>query len=73
MLIIDSSDVDTPLPPCGLCRQVIREFCPPEAPVLLVPASYRPSLTGEGITAVQVKDLFPLALGPELAVAGIAR
>lgn len=34
------SDVAFPITPCGLCRQVLREFCSPRMPCLLVPADY---------------------------------
>src|ERR1700747_931386 len=33
-------DVAQPVAPCGLCRQVIREFCALEMPILLVPAEH---------------------------------
>ncbi|GAA5971341.1 hypothetical protein JCM21900_002404, partial [Sporobolomyces salmonicolor] len=34
------SDLVTAITPCGICRQVLREFCPLDMPILLVPASY---------------------------------
>ncbi|KAJ7161012.1 cytidine deaminase-like protein [Mycena filopes] len=43
--------------PCGLCRQVIVEFCAPEMPVLLVTGDYLTS-TGE-LKETTVGELFP--------------
>ena len=44
-------------PPCGVCRQVLAEFCRPDFPVLLVtgPDSYERQTLG---------DLLPLGFGP---------
>ena len=36
-------------PPCGVCRQVLAEFCPPDFPILLV--------TAEGYTQTTLGDL----------------
>ncbi len=44
-------------PPCGVCRQVLAEFCPPEFPVLVV--------TGEGhYTEYTLGDLLPASFNP---------
>ncbi len=42
-------------PPCGVCRQVLAEFCPPEFPVLLA--------TATGYTETTLGELLPLAFG----------
>ncbi len=45
-------------PPCGVCRQVLAEFCPPEFPVLVV--------TGEDSFArYTLSQLLPSAFSPE--------
>ena len=44
-------------PPCGVCRQVLAEFCPPDLPVLLI--------TGEGAyRRVTLAELLPFGFGP---------
>ena len=44
-------------PPCGVCRQVLAEFCPPEFPVLLV--------TGpDTFERVTLAELLPRGFGP---------
>lgn len=46
-------------PPCGVCRQVMREFCDPESFEILCP-------DGEGnVRHYRLKDLLPDSFGPE--------
>ncbi|MBR4201517.1 MAG: cytidine deaminase [Oscillospiraceae bacterium] len=39
-IAIIGSDDDAPCYPCGICRQVMAEFCPPEFPVILSDGVY---------------------------------
>jgi cytidine deaminase len=50
-------DTDGPISPCGICRQVMVELCPPDMPVYLA------NLKGD-ITKTTVSDLLPGAFGP---------
>ncbi|KAG8221186.1 hypothetical protein J3R82DRAFT_2750 [Butyriboletus roseoflavus] len=56
--------------PCGICRQVLREFCHIDTPVLLVPADYpqKPPEGSEGeeggVRVETVGGLLPLSFGP---------
>ncbi|THV06493.1 cytidine deaminase [Dendrothele bispora CBS 962.96] len=34
------TDVSSTISPCGMCRQVLREFCALDMPILLVPSDY---------------------------------
>ncbi|MBN3556181.1 cytidine deaminase [Fictibacillus nanhaiensis] len=52
------ADTKRPVPPCGACRQVISELCPPEMPVYLT------NLKGD-VQEILVKDLLPGAFSPE--------
>ncbi len=36
----DDTEAQTPCCPCGICRQVLSEFCPPEFPVILADGVY---------------------------------
>ena len=46
-------------PPCGVCRQVMREFCDPEKFVIILAAS------PEDYETFLLKDLLPMGFGPE--------
>lgn len=52
------ADTKRPVPPCGACRQVIAELCPPEMPVFLT------NLRGD-VQKLTVADLLPGAFSPE--------
>jgi cytidine deaminase len=52
------ADTKRPVPPCGACRQVISELCPPEMIVYLT------NLNGD-VQEITVKDLLPGAFSAE--------
>lgn len=52
------ADTDRPVPPCGACRQVMAELCPPNMPVILT------NLKGD-IEETTVQQLLPGAFSPE--------
>lgn len=57
-----------PLAPCGICRQVIREFCALEMPILLVPAGYESGKgdnDGAELLETTVGGLLPHSFGPD--------
>jgi len=45
-------------PPCGICRQVMREFCKPDFEIILYNEQ-------KGIEIHTLKELLPLDFGPE--------
>lgn len=54
----DDSAVDTLCAPCGVCRQVMMEFCDPETFSIVM-------ANGEaGIVEILLKDILPYGFGP---------
>ncbi len=49
---------DTVVPPCGVCRQVMREFCNDDFEICLV--------TPNGIETTTLREIFPLSFGPDI-------
>jgi cytidine deaminase len=60
-----NTDVAQPLSPCGICRQVIREFCALKMPILLVPAGYPSADNGVDVLETTVEGLLPYSFGPD--------
>ncbi|GAN88135.1 MULTISPECIES: cytidine deaminase [Komagataeibacter] len=54
-----SGGVDTACPPCGGCRQKIREFASPDTPVTMA------SPTGEILLVRTLAELLPDSFGPD--------
>ena len=50
---------DVPSLPCGICRQVMMEFCDPETFVVVMPDGK------SGALEVLLKDLVPYGFGPD--------
>ena len=50
--------LDGACPPCGVCRQVLAEFCPPEFPILVVSAE-------DCFTRYTLAELLPHSFGSD--------
>ncbi|EPQ56215.1 cytidine deaminase [Gloeophyllum trabeum ATCC 11539] len=63
-----TSDVPHAISPCGICRQVLREFLTLSTPILLVPADYAARLLEgkeDGVVEATLEQLLPMSFGPE--------
>ncbi|PWN52232.1 cytidine deaminase [Violaceomyces palustris] len=76
-----ASDLEGPCSPCGICRQVIREFCPLDVRVLMVGSGWKvgrevaeqpeledlggKELEEEHVTCVTLQHLLPMSFGPD--------
>jgi cytidine deaminase len=54
-IAIAGGSAASPASPCGICRQVLSEFCPPEMPV------YFAGLDGDAIQTTTLGELLPFA------------
>ncbi|KAI0788361.1 cytidine deaminase [Fomes fomentarius] len=63
------TDVKSAISPCGMCRQVIREFCAQDMPILLIPADHEKRLVegipDGGVKETSISELLPDSFGPE--------
>ncbi len=48
---------DSPFPPCGICRQVMREFCRDDFKIHMI--------TSDKINTFTLSELLPMSFGPE--------
>ncbi|KAG8683493.1 hypothetical protein FRC09_016047, partial [Ceratobasidium sp. 395] len=65
LAIAVTTDVKSPISPCGICRQFIREFCPLSTPILMVSANYTPETASETVLSVTLGEILPYSFGPE--------
>ncbi|GAA99363.1 uncharacterized protein L969DRAFT_16667 [Mixia osmundae IAM 14324] len=63
-----ATDLNEACSPCGLCRQVLREFMPQEAPILLVIPAHADA-QGQAVEVQTISSsmaaLLPMSFGPE--------
>ena len=71
-LIPLNRDLNVPISPCGICRQILREFCSLDMPIFLVPGDYpkpdqepKPGYTEGGVRETTLEELLPDSFGPE--------
>ena len=66
-----TSDAPTPCTPCGMCRQVLREFCSQDMPLLMPPQEWSASgtpgdLAENDVLTTTLAELLPLSFGPDV-------
>lgn len=54
----ENGDALVPCAPCGVCRQVMVEFCEPDFQIILTDGN-------DSYKQIELKDLIPLSFGPE--------
>jgi cytidine deaminase len=59
-------DVPSTISPCGICRQVLREFCALNMPIFLVASNYDQEVEdGKTLLETTLGELLPHSFGPE--------
>ncbi|KAH9909369.1 cytidine deaminase [Xylariomycetidae sp. FL2044] len=53
-----ATDISPPASPCGMCRQFIREFCDPIAPIVMFDKD-------DNYIVLRLEEILPLSFGPE--------
>ncbi|KAI0022565.1 cytidine deaminase-like protein [Xylariomycetidae sp. FL0641] len=53
-----ATDISPPASPCGMCRQFIREFCKPTAPIIMFDKD-------NNYIVLRLEEILPLSFGPE--------
>ncbi|CAJ2501738.1 Uu.00g045910.m01.CDS01 [Anthostomella pinea] len=53
-----ATDISPPASPCGMCRQFIREFCEPAAPIIMFDKD-------DNYLVLRLEEILPMSFGPE--------
>ncbi|UZJ52446.1 hypothetical protein CBS101457_001766 [Exobasidium rhododendri] len=67
LAIAVAADIDTPCSPCGICRQVIREFCPLDMPIYMPYGHWTKEndVQDSSVVMLTLEQLLPMSFGPE--------
>ncbi|KAH8915182.1 cytidine deaminase [Atractiella rhizophila] len=60
-----TSDVPSPISPCGICRQFLREFFAPQTPILLLAGGEDGKEAEAKVLEMTMEQILPMGFGPE--------